>query len=203
MESELKIISDNNNTIIISFGGAINKFGGIQPFEFLNFLNINFKNCDKYFYIDKKTNRYHYGIDGITNNIDETVEYLKNIIFPYKNVYFIGVSAGGYAAILFGSLLNITKIMAFIPPTLCNIINDKRIFNQKYSDLLPLINNTTLYFLYGDLSVKNINDSHHISHCQRLSIFPNVFIKEYDFLNIVELRNNGELLKIFNSFFYD
>jgi hypothetical protein len=60
MLSELKELCENNNsTIIILFGGAAKKFGGIQPFEFLNFLKKNFAECDKYFYIDTKINRYH------------------------------------------------------------------------------------------------------------------------------------------------
>jgi hypothetical protein len=200
MSSELKVLSENNNdTVIITFGGAQKKFGGIQPFEFLNFLTNNFKDCDKYFYIDKKTNRYHLGIEGISNNIEETVEYIKNILISYKNVYFMGVSAGGYAAILFGSLLNVSHIIAFIPPTQCNQINDKRKFDNKYSDLLYLINNKTQYHLFGDLSINNINNSHHISHCDRLKIYPNVTINQYSKIDLIQLRNNGELLKILTS----
>lgn len=200
MNSELKIISTKNNkNLIISFGGGINKFGGICPFEFLNFLNKNFVDHDKYFYIDKKKNRYHLGIEDISSNIGETVEYLKKIIHGYKNITCVGVSAGGYASILFGSLLNVQNVIAFIPPTQTNTPNDIRFFDKKYADLLPLINNTTKYYLHGDLSVKNIYDSHHIEHCNRLKIYPNVVVKEYDNLDIKKLRNDGELLKIFED----
>lgn len=204
MSSELKILSDNNNSsIIISFGGAANKMGGILPFEFLNFLNSNFQNCDKYFYIDTKKYRYHKGIDGVSTNIDETVEYLRNIISRYKNRYFIGVSAGGYAAILFGSLLNIEHVIAFIPPTLCNMKYDKRTFDKKYEDLYPLINNTTQYHLFGDSNIINHFDSHHISHITRLEKFSNVHIQDYKNLVLTELRDSGELLKIFNKIIVD
>lgn len=200
MESELKIISAiNNENLIISFGGGINKFGGICPFEFLNFLNKNFMEYDKYFYIDKKINRYHLGIEDISSNIDETVEYLKKITHGYKNITCIGVSAGGYASILFGSLLKVKNVIAFIPPTQINIPGDTRKYDEKYIDLLPLINNSTKYYLYGDLSVKDIYNSHHIEHCNRLKIYPNVVVKEYDNLDIKKLRNDGELLKIFKD----
>lgn len=199
MASEFKILSDNNCQLIIAFGGIAKQFGGVQPFEFLNFLNKNFDKCDKYFYIDKKCNRYHNGIENISNNIDETVDYLKKIILPYKIVTFIGVSAGGYAAILFGSLLNITNVIAFQPPTMCNMINDTRKFDNRYSDLLPLINKTTRYYLFGNLSIQNIYDSHHISHCNRLKIYKNVNVTEYKDINIREMRDNGELLTLFNS----
>jgi hypothetical protein len=55
--------------------------GGIIPFEFLNYLSNTYNNnYDLLFYIDKKQCCYHKGIDGITNNIDETVLYLNNKI---------------------------------------------------------------------------------------------------------------------------
>jgi hypothetical protein len=79
------------------------------------------------------------------------------------------------------------------------MINDKRLFDTKYKDLLPLINNITKYHLFGDLSVKSIHDSHHISHCRRLKIYKNVYLKEYMKLDVKNLRNTGELLKIFTS----
>lgn len=200
-ESELKILNtlNNSSTIIVSFGGCAKKFGGIQPFEFLNFLSKNYTECDKYFYIDKQNYRYHRGILGITKNIDETKEYLFNIIKNYSNVYFLGFSAGGYAAILFGSLLNVTCVIAFVPPTLCNMKNDNRVFDEKYIDLLPYINNTTKYHLFGNSAIKNIFDSHHISHILRLKNYSNVIIEDYKNLNMIEFRNNGKLLKIFNS----
>lgn len=79
------------------------------------------------------------------------------------------------------------------------MVNDKKIFDNRYSDLLPLINNKTKYHLFGDLSINDINNSHHISHCTRLQIYPNVIINKYRGLDIVKLRDNGELLKLFNS----
>jgi esterase/lipase len=99
----------------------------------LNFLKKNFAECDKYFYIDTKINRYHLWLEGLTTNIDDTVEYLKKIISSYKYVNFIGVSAGGYVAILFGSLLNVTNVIAFIAPTQTNMLNDKKV-EAKFPD---------------------------------------------------------------------
>ena len=67
--------------------------------------------------MDKNRNSYHNGIVGISNNIDETLPHLQAQIAPYSNVIFLGVSSGGYAAILFGSLLNVKSVLAFIPQT--------------------------------------------------------------------------------------
>ena len=69
----------------------------------------------------------------------------------------MGVSAGGYASILFGSLCeNITHVISFIPKVVLNTPYDK-----KYANLKTVINTKTRYILVGDESIKNKNDNHH------------------------------------------
>lgn len=193
--SYLKIYNSDSDTLIISFACHAKWFGGIPRFEFVNFFESNFKNINKQFYIDKHVTCYHKGIFGISNNIDETVTYLKNEIKDYKNVIFLGVSAGGYASILFGSLLNINTVLAFIPQTLRR---DKYI-DEKYRDISKYINNTTKYYIYGNLSVTDIKDTHHISQCERISHHPNVFITRVKNFDLKKMRDNGELYLILNK----
>jgi hypothetical protein len=184
-------------TLIVSFGGMISKFGGLAPFEFLNFLTKNYPQVDKHFYIDLAQARYHKGIEGMTTNIDETVSYLQKEIQGYKKVVFLGVSAGGYAAILFGSLLHINTVIAFIPQT--KLDSQNPLYNPKYIDLKNIINNVTSYHLYGDLDVTDINDAHHISHCENIEQFPNVHIVRKHGIDLVRMRNSGELLEIISN----
>jgi len=195
--SEHKIIKNNSENLIICFGGMALKMGGILPFEFLNYLSKTFqKNTDLYFYIDKKQCWYHKGIDGITNNIDDTVLYLNSIIKKsnYKKILFMGVSAGGYASILFGSLCNVSSVVSFIPRT--KIINP---INKKYGDLKLIVNNQTDYILYGDTTVKDENNNHHISQCNYLKCFKNVKIIYNKGLNMRVLRDNGTIKKIIDN----
>jgi hypothetical protein len=121
-----KSILHGNKTAIVCFGGKGLKFGGILPFEFLNYLSSNYQDqCDLYFFIDEHQSWYHEGIKGITTSIDDTVLYLKNLLRNYDKVLFMGTSAGGYAAILFGSLCNV-NVISFIPQTkLKNPIDEK------------------------------------------------------------------------------
>ena len=78
-KSEYKIMNGNKN-LIICFGGMALQFGGILPFEFLNYLSSIYKNkCDLIFYVDNHQCWYHKGIKDITNNIDETILYLNNL----------------------------------------------------------------------------------------------------------------------------
>lgn len=79
-ESEHKIIN-GNKILIVCFGGMALQFGGILPFEFLNYLSSEYVDkCDLYFFIDKNQCWYHKGLKDITNNIDETVLYINDII---------------------------------------------------------------------------------------------------------------------------
>lgn len=188
-KSEHKIIN-GNKTLIVCFGGMGLQFGGILPFEFLNHLSLLYLNmCDLYFFIDINQCWYHKGIKDITNDIDETVLYLNDIIKDgkYEKVIFMGTSAGGYAAILFGSLCNyVNNVISFIPQTiLCNPIN------SKYSNIENVINENTIYLLYGDNSIQDVNDKHHILHCKNIAKFPNVKIIESENCNLKKLRDDG------------
>lgn len=194
--SEYKIINKNKN-LIICFGGMALQFGGVLPFEFLNYLSSIYQHtCDLIFYIDRHQCCYHKGIKDITTNIDDTVIYLNNIIKNgnYKKIIFMGVSAGGYAAILFGSLCNVSHVISFIPHTII-----KNAIDKNYTNLKNIINKNTNYILYGDTSIKNINANHHISHCENISCFTNIKIIKNDGCKLKELRDNGFIKDIIND----
>jgi len=166
--------------------------------------------------IDKYQNRYHSGIKGYTTSIeetvdllkekikgyttsiDETVDLLKEKIKGYKYVHFLGVSAGGYAAILFGSLLNVTTIISFVAPTLCNTTLVHTI-NYTYYDLQPFINNKTKYYLHVDSNIANKNDPHHMSQNTRLKRQNNIKIVTIHDINLPKMRDTGELTKLISD----
>jgi hypothetical protein len=191
-----EIINKNDN-LIISFGGMRNGFGPIPPFEFLNYLSTNYTNrCDLVFFIDIYQCWYHKGLKDFTNNIDETVIYINNIIQKrnYKKVIFIGTSSGGYAAILFGSLCNgVTNVISYVPQTI--LINP---IENKYSNLSNFINKNVKYILYGDISEK-VDHYHNISHCKNLENFKNVKIIEIHTIMLKELRDNGTIKNIIDK----
>jgi predicted esterase YcpF (UPF0227 family) len=196
-ESEYRKFN-NNNKLIVCFGGMALRFGGILPFEFVNYLSsIYSAKFDLLFYIDKNQCWYHKGIQGITNNIDDTILYLNKIIKDgnYEKVIFMGTSAGGYASILFGSLCeNVNNVISFIPQTILNNPID-----FKYSNLKNIINKNTKYIIYGDTSIQNKNDNHHILHCENIECFSNVKIIKNNVLNMKQLRDNGSIKKIIDD----
>ena len=195
--SELSVIN-KKKFLIVCFGGMALKMGGIPPFEFLNYLrNVYVNDSDLIFYIDKHQCCYHKGIQDISNNIDETITYLNNKISQnnYDKVIFMGTSAGGYAAILFGSLCNnVNSVISFIPITILNSPVDK-----KYSNLYNFINSNTNYILFGDVNIKNVNDCHHISQCENLQDFTNVNIVKINGVDLKKLRDIGVIKNTIDS----
>jgi len=196
-KNEYKIIN-GNEILIISFGGLALKFGGILPFEFLNYLSSIYINiCDLIFFTDSHQSWYHKGIQNITSNIDETTLYLNNIIKDgnYKKIIFMGTSAGGYASILFGSICNnVTNVISFIPQTIL-----KNPINLKYSNLKNIINQNTNYIVYGDISIKDKNDPHHISHCENINCFTNVKIIKNNGCDLKKIRDSGFIKKLLDD----
>lgn len=187
--------------LICCFGGMAKRMGGILPFEFLKYLTSIYEDiCDLIFYIDNHQCCYHMGIQGISTNIDNTVEYINEKIIKedYEKIIFMGVSAGGYASILFGSLCkNITHVISFIPKVILTNPYDK-----KYKNLKTFINTKTKYILIGDESIKDKNDHHHIIQCEELQNFTNVTIIREEKVNLKEMRDNGTIKKLLDNILY-
>jgi hypothetical protein len=189
----------NADTLIVSFAGHDRAFGGLPRFTFVNFLETNFQQASKHFYTDKYLNLYHNGIFGLTKTVEETAAYLAKDIEQggYKKVIFLGVSSGGYAAVLFGSLVGATDVLAFMPQTLRR--NSKHV-DEQFRDLSDYINPTTQYYLYGDLSVTDPTHHHHISHCERIAENrTNVNVINKQKINLREMRDSGELVSVLQN----
>ena len=202
--------NDVRKPLIIAFGGLSGNI--FQPvFEFKNFLQ---KNVDCHFIFVKDTNQcwYHKGAIGLGNNIENVTQNLKNIIkkINYSKVVTIGGSMGGFAALLFGSLLNVDGIISFSAQTFIDKENrrlydddrwSKQIkyvhknFQKKYFDLSFLeFNNIKVYSIYGK------DDRLDKIHSQKLKS-KGINISSYSGgHNVVKtIRDNGELIKIIND----
>jgi hypothetical protein len=193
--SYYKIDVPGSELLIISFNAHGKIFRDVQSYDFFNFLEKNYSHVSRYFYVDKYASCYHKGLQYKTTNIPETFEYLKKEIRHYKRVIFIGLSSGGYAAILYGSLLGISDVIAFYPQTLLR----REKVDENYRDISKYINKTTQYHLYGDLSKTNEMDCHHVSHCERIAHHPNVYLTKKSSINMKSMRDTGELYTILNN----
>jgi hypothetical protein len=193
--SYYEIDISGSEILIISFTSQGKTIRDVQSYDFFNFLENKFSYASRYFYLDIHRSCYHKGIQDKSTNIPETVEYLKHKVKKYKQVIFIGLSSGGYAALLYGSLVGVSHVIAFFPQTILRSPN----INEQYRDISKYINDTTNYHLYGDLSKTNAIDCHHISHCERIAHHENVYLTKKSYINLKYMRDNGELYTILNN----
>ena len=202
-------LSCRNRPLLIAFGGIAGGLA-IPPFEFFKLtkdLNIN-----KIYLRDLSQAWYHSGHPEVSNNIDETVRFLRCMVDKSgaDQVITVGNSMGGYASILFGILINADVVHAFSPHT--NITSTKYIRNKdqlryvhdnysnKYFDLKKImrlndnLGDFNLYFDSGETLDK--------IHATYLESMPNVTLNSFDgggHALIKKLRDSGELRKIIIS----
>ncbi len=108
--------NSQSDSLVVTFGGMA-EAREMPIFEF--FASASQLDIHKIFVRDLRRTWYHRGLPGIGENIDEVAAYLDRVIQQqkFKHLTFIGSSTGGYAAILFGCLLNVNTVVAFVPKT--------------------------------------------------------------------------------------
>ena len=107
---------DESGICFVIFGG-ISEGIGVPPFEFRGMMQ-NLPG-HKIYVRDISQKWYHSGIDegarSLAGAVDQIGKMIKQTGARYK--IFIGNSMGGFAAILFGQLLQADRIIAFAPQT--------------------------------------------------------------------------------------
>lgn len=101
-------------TVVIAFGGIHTRMGGIPPYEF--FGQLDGLDIDRVFVRDLDQAWYQNGIRGIADNITDAAKGLAELR-DHERVVCVGCSAGGFAAILFGQLIDADETHAFGPQT--------------------------------------------------------------------------------------
>lgn len=152
-------------------------------------------------YIKNPKNWYLGGITGVGENINQTIEFLKEIFEKYDKVICVGISMGGYASILFGSLLNVNYVVACRPQTDLDYVIEKcrtenlcqarlglsKVINfetfQKYKNLNKIINNSTIFYVKSPFLKDGYHDIHHYNN-----------IKHFKNVKLLERKNNPEEL---------
>lgn len=186
-ESFQKIQSGMANLIVTFAGLGHTIHSDLTVFEFRRSLTQMELPVDLLFLKDSKQQWYLGELPGISKTIEETTEFLHKQVNGYDKVIFIGASSGGYASILFGSLLNIDAVIAFYPQTNLDLVQpgvkDHRPIGrirrpelsgtyQLYKDLSKVISKSTLYYAN---SLENPYDTgHYMHHFENIRNFQNV-----------------------------
>lgn len=209
-------LSKNGENLYIFFGGIAAEIA-MPPFEFYNSSKILDEN--KIFIRDFSQCWYQNGLPGISEDIRSTAMHIESLIEEVKpqKIFLVGNSMGGYAAILFSSLIRQGEAIAFAPQTFISPIlrfihNDfrwkkqifgtyrKSIFKNKIWNLKPLLlrskpKQKITIFVSEDNKLDCI-------HALRLKNVPNVNvcqIKGGGHGVVKVLRDKGELAAIMSG----
>ena len=187
-------LSLKSSTLYIFFGGIASGIA-MPPFEFYNSSKIIDEN--KIFIRDFSQSWYQNGLPEICEDIDSTVEYIQSEITKIKpeKIFFVGNSMGGYAAILFSSLIGKGHAIAFAPQTFISpvlrlkyldfrwfyqIVNTyrKSLYKRKVWDLKPLLlRSEGVQTISVFVSKKNKLD---YIHASRIKFIPSVNVYEFE-----------------------
>ena len=218
-EKGLLIDFNGHKNLLVSFGG-IQQGLGMPVFEFFN--SISDIQCDKIYFRDFNQAWYQKGVDSDLNHIDKITKYLEDIINnkQYNKICFLGNSMGGYASILFGSILNIDKVVAFAPQTFINksnrILNfdsrwrkqinkvyDYKAKRKEFFDLKKCLKRKASFKTQINIYY---SPNHRLDkkHAERLKSETNVILHPIDeggHSVVKTVRNNGELKSLIKSTF--
>lgn len=208
-----------SKNLLVSFGG-ISQGLGIPVFEFFN--SISDIQCDKVFLRDYNQAWYQKGIDSDLNHIDKVTDYLQDIIVKnkYDKICFLGNSMGGYAAILFGSIIDVDTVISFAPQTSIDrfyrLVNrDFRWFKQirrvhasksKRKDFFDLKKHLEMNNSYNtDINIYySPTDVLDRKHAERMKAQKNITLHQIDkggHAVVKVVRDNGELKSLITSTF--
>ncbi|MBI2311659.1 MAG: hypothetical protein HYU77_04055 [Betaproteobacteria bacterium] len=206
-------LAADSRTLLVAFGGIAGALG-MPPFEFFNLCRE--VDTKKIFVRDLRQAWYHQGLPGIADDIGGIAAFLREKIAGagVDRVVLVGNSMGGYAAIVFGLLLEADEVHAFGPQTFIDRLNrlwhrDARWPEQmrrvhrarggrKYFDLKKL-----LQARRGSRCRINVyySPAHPLDkrHAERLGNFPNVSLHPFaegGHVVIRHLRDSGALKRI-------
>jgi len=111
------------------------------------------KKINKLLLRDKNNAWYHHGVEGLGKDVDETTVSIRKIIKEIKpsKIITIGQSMGGYAAIMYGALLEADKVISFGPLSCFDADKLEVLRDYRWLDLVKKIQSTRPKVFYDDL----------------------------------------------------
>jgi pimeloyl-ACP methyl ester carboxylesterase len=155
-EADLALSLDmdsDSRTLLLAFGG-MNMGIGMPPFEFMSLTGeIPVK---RLFVRDLHQAWYHRGVPGYGTTLTSVADSLAETLAEHdvERLIVTGNSAGGYAALVFGTLLRADVVLCFAPQTVLDLDFLASIGDHRWDDLLrPLVETNALDARWIDLGV--------------------------------------------------
>ena len=215
------IKKNESNPVLITFQGfsrsvLINNKNSL-PFYMLNSLTESQLNINIIFVRDIEQCWYLTGYNGESTHNDFYIDIRKiiNDNFKKSRIITIGQSAGGFGALLFGTLLNADKIITFVPQTSCfkglNIecqytSNPLKKHHVDKKNKMEMIKDKSFYNLKNHLS-KNIPIDYYIGNDNYDNIIlNNLLINDYTNINVkkvISQENDSHSLNLKKNDYLD
>ena len=210
-------MDSDSRTLLLAFGG-MNLRIGMPPFEFLSQTgDIPVK---RLFVRDFYQSWYHRGMPGYGDSLESVGESLRGLIAGHEvdRLVVTGASAGGYAALVFGTLLGADTVLCFSPQTILDLdvlasMGDHRwdehlrpllahgALDSRWVDLRealpPAHDGRTRYRVFFDDSLTADRQ-----HAERLQGLPGLQLYRFghgDHILVRNLRDNGALARILQT----
>lgn len=145
--------SQSDKVVLVGFGGLFRAelvgFGDADreglddapvavPFEFFNLVSA--MPVARVFVRDLDQLFYQRGVRGLGPTVDDVSEGLAHLVSRFERAVFVGQSAGGYAAILMGSLLGADEVIAFSPQTFLSSLQRRLHHDDRWPEKMAEIN---------------------------------------------------------------
>ena len=204
------------NVLLIAFAGLRHQLG-FPMFEFNN-ITSGLKDINKIYLRDQQNVWFHRGLPNAGANIDGIADFLRKYTTHQstQRIIIFGNCGGGYAALLFGHLLQASEVHAFAPKTFLNPIrrliqNDIPYRNQIRFLLRLLFRGQRKYFdlkkvlLASPREHQNLHihylSNHRIDnlHALRMKVIASIHLHPYQYEQhnlIKDLKQSGKLSEI-------
>lgn len=209
----LRDYANPSRVLFVVFSGLRRSPGEKPGFSFINVTGD--LPAKKLFLRDLEKAWYLRGLFGVTKNVQDTAEFLRNEIISAaaERVVMTGYSLGGFAALLYGTMLGVDEVLAFSPQTFISLRQRLRHGDHRwnrYALKLPLrtpARYRDLRPLLADSRVKTQTQIHcaedsrlDVLHAKHVEGLPNVTLhwhREGKHRLVTALRDSGELMKLF------
>jgi hypothetical protein len=145
-------MASDSRTLLLAFGGMQGRIG-MPPFEFLRLTGeIPVK---RLFVRDVRQAWYHRGTPEYGETIEAVADALREVLAGHdvERLVTAGSSAGGYAALLFGTLLGADVVLCFAPQTTLELGAMEEIGDHRWDELLvPLVEAGSIDPRWADLA---------------------------------------------------
>lgn len=138
------VVKPGSPKTVIAFAGLAQLVGGMTTYNFMN--SLKGTDANVIFVRDPRRSWFNGPIDGIGKNSAEIGSKLATLAseLDTKELYLLGTSSGGFAAMAYAKMLNAKRILAFSPQTNIALNYLDSVGELRWIKLISRIKNPTL-----------------------------------------------------------